>query len=144
MSLIKQTLLPILAITFFSFQSHAQEQAVEVGKHANVNMDAASMILALLLVLALIVVSAFVLKKFNMINKVSSGMKVVASLPLGTKEKLIVVQVGDEQLLLGVSHQQVNLIKTLETPLPESSSLSEQVNNPLQQFIQQKIKNNRE
>lgn len=135
-----------IAFTFalFPVLSLAQEETIEVGRHANVNMDAASMILALLLVLALIVVSAFVLKKFNMINKVSSGMKVIASLPLGSKEKLIVVQIGDEQLLLGVSHQQVTLIKTLDEPLPENSTVSGTINNPLAQFINQRINNNRE
>ena len=44
-------------------------------------------------------------------------MKVVSSLPLGAKERLVVVQVGKEQLLLGVSQQQVALIKTLDEPL---------------------------
>ncbi|WP_286271749.1 flagellar biosynthetic protein FliO [Thalassotalea hakodatensis] len=133
-----------LLVLLFPVISLAQENNVEVGKHANVNMDAASMILALLLVLALIVVSAFVLKKFTMINKVSSGMKVIASLPLGSKEKLMVIQVGDEQLLLGVCHQQVTLIKTLETPLPENSPITGAINNPLAKFINQKINNNRE
>ncbi len=35
-------------------------------------------------------------------------MRVIASLPVGYKEKLLVVKVGEQQLLLGVTPQQVN------------------------------------
>ncbi len=119
----------------FSFVSLAQEEAVQVGKHANVNLDAASMILSLLMVLVLIVVSAWVLKKFNLTNNSVAGMKVIASLPLGTKEKLVVVQVGDQQLLLGVSQQQVSLIKTLEQPLEVGAPMTQELNQSLSRFL---------
>ncbi|GHF80656.1 flagellar biosynthetic protein FliO [Thalassotalea marina] len=102
----------------------AEQTSVEVGKHANVNLDATTMILSLLLVLLLIVASAWLLKKFNMVTTQTSKMKVVATLPLGTKEKVMVVQVGDEQLLLGVSGQQVNLLKTLDKPISQVNDVN--------------------
>lgn len=109
----------LTAAIFFlvSFMGIAQEETVEVGKYAHANVDAVSMIMSLLMVLALILASAWLLRKFNFANKSISGMKVVASLSLGHKEKLVVVEVGKEQLLLGVSSGQINLIKTLEQPL---------------------------
>lgn len=103
--------------TLLTFASSAQEETVEVGKYAHANVDAVSMIMSLLMVLALILASAWLLRKFNFANKSISGMKVIASLSLGHKEKLVVVEVGKEQLLLGVSSGQINLIKTLEQPL---------------------------
>lgn len=130
----KPTHLFLFGLSSVSLPSFAEEASVEVGKHANVNMDAVSMIMSLLMVLALIVASAWLLKKFNMVAKHSSQMKVVASLPLGTKEKVMVVQVGDEQLLLGVSHQQVNLLKTLDKPISQASD----VNLSFQQLFKQK------
>lgn len=123
----------VLSFCFASFAIRAEETAVEVGKHANVNMDAASMLLSLLFVLGLILVSAWLLKKFNMVTKQNAAMKVVASLPLGAKERIMVVQVGEEQLLLGVSGQQVNLLKTLDEPLP-TKGLNEVA---IPQFLQQ-------
>ena len=112
----------LIVLLFVSFPSLSQEQAVEVGKYTHSNVDAVSMIISLLMVLALIIVSAWVLKKFNLTNQHIAGMKVIASLPLGHKEKLVVGAVGDEQLLLGVSSGQISLIKTLEQPLEVNSS----------------------
>ena len=111
-----------LLLFLFSSYSFAQEANVEVGKHANVNLDALSMILSLLMVLAVIVVAAWLLKQFNLVNKTTANMSVVSSLSLGNKERLVVVQVADEQLLLAVSGQQINLIKTLPEPLAVDNS----------------------
>jgi len=123
------------ALTLFSFNCLGQEAVVEVGKHANANLDAVSMIMSLLMVLVLIFISAWVLKKFNVVNKTSTGMKVITSLPVGTKEKIIVVQIGDEQLLLGVGAQQVTLLKTLEKPLEIATPISTDLSQKLSQFI---------
>jgi flagellar protein FliO/FliZ len=133
-------------ITLFVFMmtavnAFAQEDTVEVGKHANPNLDAMSMVLSLLMVLALIVVSAWILKKFNLANKSVSGMQVISSLPLGHKEKLVVVQIAEEQLLLGVSGQQINLIKTLDKPLEINSPISSELGQKLNRFIAKKTVN---
>jgi flagellar protein FliO/FliZ len=102
------------------------KQAPEVGKHVMANTDAGSMILSLLMVLALIGLSAFVLKRFNVTQQHNGQLKVVASLSLGVKERLVVAQVGEQQLVLGVTAQQITLIKSLEDPLdsgnPENTS----------------------
>jgi len=93
------------------------EKTPEVGKHVMANMNASSMILSLLMVLGLIIISALVLKRFNLTQQSSSQLKVIASLSLGTKEKVVVVQIGDQQLALGVCSQQISLLKQLETPI---------------------------
>jgi flagellar protein FliO/FliZ len=96
------------------------EPAPKVGKHVMANTDAGSMILSLLMVLALIGVSAYVLKRFNITQQQSGQLKVVASLSLGVKERIVVAQVGEQQLLLGVTPQQITLIKSLEEPIDSS------------------------
>ena len=89
----------------------------EVGKHVMATTDAGSMILSLLMVLALIFISALVLKRFNFTQQTSGQMKVVSSLSLGVKERLVVAQVGEQQLVLGVTSQQITLIKSLDEPI---------------------------
>lgn len=100
--------------------------APEVGKHVMATTDAGSMILSLLMVLALIFISALVLKRFNFTQQNSGQMKVISSLSLGVKERLVVAQVGEQQLVLGVTSQQITLIKSLEEPItvnqPENAS----------------------
>ncbi|WP_440875594.1 flagellar biosynthetic protein FliO [Thalassotalea sp. PLHSN55] len=108
-----------------SFEVFAQEDMPEVGKHvASTNMDAMSMVLSLLLVLGVIVISALVLKRFQPGLKQVQGLKVVTSLHLGAKERIVVVEVGDKQLLLGVTAQQISLLETLPEKLPQNAPLS--------------------
>jgi flagellar protein FliO/FliZ len=90
----------------------------EVGKHVMANMDAGSMILSLLMVLGLIIICALLLKRFNLTQQDVSQLKVVTSLSLGAKERVVVVQAGEQQLLLGVTAQQITLIEHLSEPLP--------------------------
>jgi flagellar protein FliO/FliZ len=129
----------LLAILFISLSSLISVQAeevardvssvqvapVEVGKHVTANMDAISMIMSLLMVLAVIVVSAMILKRLQGVRHSINGLKIVTSLHLGAKEKLVVVQAGKQQLLLGVTAQQITLLETLDEPLvsPEDKSV---------------------
>lgn len=102
-------ILPTLAI--------ADDTKAEVGKRVGDNLNASSMILSLLMVLAIIVVSAMLLKKLNFHQGHSSELKIITSLHLSAKEKVVVIQVADKQLLLGVTNQQINLLQTLDEPL---------------------------
>ncbi|MGJ8692221.1 MAG: flagellar biosynthetic protein FliO [Thalassotalea sp.] len=106
-----------------------------VGKHVGSNLDAATMILSLLMVLALIIASAYVLKKFNITAVQSEDLKIITSLALSTKEKLLVVQVGDKQLLLGVTSQQITLLETLETPLEVKAPVNQQFAASIQKLL---------
>jgi len=122
------------------------EQAPQVGKHVMANMNASSMILSLLMVLGLIIICALVLKRFNFTQQNSAQLKVIASLSLGAKERIIVVQVGEEQLVLGVSPQKISLLKNLETPidvqLDKPMALSKNVLSFLQKNSKTQIDNN--
>jgi len=93
------------------------EKTPQVGKHVMANVDASSMILSLIMVLALIFISAIVLKRFNLSQQNSSQLKVIASLSLGAKERVVVVQIGEQQLVLGVCPQQISLLKNLDQPI---------------------------
>lgn len=75
------------------------------------------------LVIALILVLAWLLKKSRLVPSVmQSQLKVVSMLPLGSREKLLVVKVGEQQLLLGMTPNQISLLCQLDKPLPENGS----------------------
>ena len=120
-------------LSFLTFPVLAAE--AEVGSKVGANMDAASMILSLLMVLALIVVSALVLKKFNIQHGATKDLKVISSLHISPREKLVVVQVGEQQLLLGVTAQQINLLERLEKPLEPSKALDTNLTQSLQKLL---------
>ncbi len=110
----------------------------EVGRHVMANMDAGSMILSLLMVLALIVICAFVLKRFNLTQQGVSQLKMVTSLSLGAKERVVVIQAGEQQLLLGVTAQQVTLIERLEKPLVAQTMKTTELPKSLISFLSAK------
>ena len=139
----KKTLLLVLSwlslITFVSAEEViAPVDTVEVGKHVAANMDAMSMILSLLMVLVVIVVSAVILKRFQGVQQNLKGLKVVTSLHLGAKEKLVVVQSGDKQLLLGVTAQQISLLETLDKPILSGQEKSVDFAQSIAKFLNQK------
>ena len=126
----------IICLSMLTFSSSfAQETAPEVGKHVGGSMDSMSMILSLLMVLALIIASAWVLKRFQTGHQNQSGLKVVANLHLSNKERLIVVQAGKKQLLLGVTAQQISLLDTLDEPLTAQEITSSNISTGLGQSI---------
>ena len=110
----------------------------KVGSHVMANMDAGSMILSLLMVLALIIICAFVLKRFNLTQQGVSQLKVVTSLSLGAKERVVVIQAGEQQLLLGVTAQQVTLIERLEEPLAPQTMKATELPKSLMSFLSAK------
>jgi flagellar protein FliO/FliZ len=107
---------------------------VEVGRHVMGNIDAGSMIVSLLAVLVAIVIVAWLLKKLQVGGTSVNGLKVVTSLNLGSKERLVVVQVGKKQLLLGVTGQQINILDTLAEPIEVKSGVPIELSQTLARF----------
>jgi flagellar protein FliO/FliZ len=74
--------------------------------------------LSLGLVLAVIFAAAWVVRKSRVFGKAASGaLDVVANLPLGQKERAVLIRVGDTQILLGVAPGRVSMLHVLTTPV---------------------------
>lgn len=76
-----------------------------------------SMVLSLIAVLILILVLAFFVKKLNPNLVNNDEFKVIRSLPLGSRERLMVIEIDGAQHLLGVTPNSVNYLYKLEAPL---------------------------
>lgn len=75
----------------------------------------------LLLVIATIFASAWFFKRFNKLGPgYTEHLRIVASLSVGSREKILLVQVGEEQLVLGVTNNQINCLHRLEEPLHDA------------------------
>ncbi|MGL4612957.1 MAG: flagellar biosynthetic protein FliO [Shewanella sp.] len=89
---------------------------------------AGNMLGGLLLVLLLIFALAYLLRRLNLVPTHHNALKTLAVTSLGQKERLVLVQVGGQQYLLGVSAQQVNLIDKLAEPIEiESVSFADKL-----------------
>jgi flagellar protein FliO/FliZ len=79
-------------------------------------------LLSCFLVIGLILLLAWLLKKSRLVPSLTQNqLRVLSVLPLGTREKLLVVKVGEQQLLLGMTPANISLLCTLDTPLAEQS-----------------------
>jgi len=77
------------------------------------------MILGLLVVVAIILAGAWLLRRFGRISPGRQGaLRILDGLSVGPRERLVLVQVGDTQLLLGVAAGRVQTLHVLDKPLP--------------------------
>lgn len=103
-------------VSFAGIASAAESKpfaAPQVAEHAPVSTagSLAQVTVSLLLVLAAVFLAAWVLRKLRGLGNVrSDAIKVIADLPLGAKERAVLVQVGTQQLLLGVAPGRVNTL----------------------------------
>ncbi|GAA5213936.1 flagellar biosynthetic protein FliO [Corallincola platygyrae] len=77
-----------------------------------------SLLFSLITVLIIIFLLAWVLKRFNIgVGQSRGAMKVLATLAMGRNERIVLVELGDKQLLLGVTGQNINLLHTFDEPI---------------------------
>jgi flagellar protein FliO/FliZ len=74
--------------------------------------------LSLMLVLAAVFAAAWVVRRLRNFGRPGAGaINVIADVALGTKERAVLVQVGAQQLLLGVAPGRVNTLHVLAEPV---------------------------
>lgn len=97
---------------------YAQEMVTAVGNNNAAYIT--KVFSGLVLVVALILVIAWLVRRFGQGTLLSgSNMKLISSMALGAKEKVVVVEIGERQLLLGVTSHSIQTLHKFETPLPK-------------------------
>ena len=81
----------------------------------------AEIFLGLFAVLLLIGVIAWVVRRMPGLTRSADGsMRVIAGIPVGQRERIILVEVGGEQLVVGVAPGRVELLHRLTEPVSSS------------------------
>lgn len=81
------------------------------------------MVLGLAVVLALIVALAWAVRRFGRVQPLPAGaLRVLGGLSLGARERLVLVKVGEAQLLLGVAPGRVQTLHVLAEPIERSAA----------------------
>ncbi|MBN3563523.1 flagellar biosynthetic protein FliO [Aliamphritea spongicola] len=75
--------------------------------------------LGLIVVIGLIFTLAWLLRRYSNLPGQNKRLQVIAALPLTAREKVVLVQAGEQQLLLGVAPGRVNLLASYDEPLIE-------------------------
>jgi len=121
-------------LTAFSFAHAADSSAVksgaltETGSMTSVQDPMAmtslwQLTLGMLLVLGLIVTIAWLLKRTGRFQMgAGGGLRVLGGLSMGARERVVLLQVGEKQLLLGVAPGRVQTLHVLDEPLESTSA----------------------
>lgn len=84
----------------------------------------AQLVLGLIIVLLCIVALAWLAKRFNRLQSTPDGsLQVLGGMSMGARERIVLVQVGTKQLLLGVAPGQINTLHVLDEPLEAVSDV---------------------
>ncbi len=103
----------LLIIVSFFFSPFA------VAQSAQNSSNIAGTFGSLFVILALFSFLVWVLKKMRITQKLSANarLKIISQLAIGQRERLAVIDVNGEQILIGITPTQINLLKKLENPI---------------------------
>jgi len=97
------------AFAFCCVTAHAAEATDTAASGSLIQIT-----LSLLLVVGLLIGLSVVFKKFGM-NRINSPLpfKVIGAVTIGNNQRLMVIEVGDEWIVLGVTPQQISTITSM-------------------------------
>ena len=118
---------PLAALAAEPSASLAPAAAPMLASSGSLSAQLGQMLFGLLLVIGLIFLLAWLLRRVQRIGLRSTQViKLLASQALGPRDRLVLVQVGSEQVLLGLSAGRITPLHVLKDPvhLPDSEPAS--------------------
>ncbi|KJG19195.1 flagellar assembly protein FliO [Photobacterium angustum] len=106
------------------------------------DLNIATTLASLLLVIAIIVFLAWLLKRMRVagISGNDSGLKVITQLAVGQRERVVLLQVGEEQMLVGITQHNISLLSKLDKPLNMDESPSRDFASQLSKLMKNNVK----
>lgn len=124
-----------LILSFYSLLA----QAAEPSPAAITQAELGRIVVGLLVVVGIIVLLAWLLRKVNAVQLgAGKGMRIIGSYGLGAREKIILVQIADRYLLLGVTAASINCLHDFGTTAPQG--MSEESAKGFNQVLQQVLR----
>ncbi|KAA8555459.1 MULTISPECIES: flagellar biosynthetic protein FliO [Pseudomonas] len=110
-----------LPLAVWAAEPVAQVAAAPVG--GSVGGQLTQLVLGLLLVVGLIFVLAWLMRRVQSIGPGNAQViEMIGSRALGPRDRLVLVQVGEEQILLGITPGRITPLHVLKTPVPTTQS----------------------
>lgn len=120
-SRVQKLFLSVIASVYSSFASAADTAPTVQEPFAMTSLW--QLTLGMVVVLGLIMGIAWLLKRSGRFQMAAGGgLRVLGGLSMGTRERVVLLQVGETQLLLGVAPGRVQTLHVLEKPLDPNKS----------------------
>lgn len=97
--------------------------------------------LALMGIIALIFAISWFVKRFSHgAFAANAQIKILSALPMGTRERIVLIEAGGQQLLLGITATNINTLHVFETPIvvDEKTEQPSDFSRKLMAILQQK------
>lgn len=111
-----------------------RDSVLNPGTDNNSAMTLTKIVISLALVILLVLGLGWMFKKLSLRMPGNRQIKVICALPLGQRERILVIEIQGKQRVIGVTPQQINLLFELENPLPEEK-LASDFHTQLQSFL---------
>ena len=97
--------------------------------------------LSLALIIVMIYAVAWYVRRMRLVTSgATQAMRVVSALSVGGRERVVLVQVGDEQILLGVAPGRVNLLRQYDKTIVDVKGAG--FRSSLSKMLSDKVDNN--
>lgn len=123
----------------------AETKAPAIGENvAQPSEYFGQIIISLVLVLLIIFISAWLLKRYGRIPGVADGnLKVLGALSVGQRERIMLLQVGKDQVLVGITSSRISRLHQLEEliDVKDNESTAGHFSQRFQEALKSKVKN---
>lgn len=130
-----------VVLSLYSLYSLAEDTANVGDAVAQPSEYFGQIVLSLVLVLLIIFISAWLLRRYGRFPGVAEGnLKVLGALSVGQRERILLLQVGEEQILVGVTTSRISRLHQLEVPVEvkDNIPISGQFSQRLQEALKPK------
>ncbi|HRP74274.1 MAG TPA: flagellar biosynthetic protein FliO [Rhodocyclaceae bacterium] len=115
----RQPHLTSLLLLTFATPLHAAEPVPSLASSIG------QMLIGLTVVIALLLGSLWLIKRLAAPRGAAAGLKLLGGMSIGSRERIVLVEVADKVLVLGVTAASVSTLHTLNaSELPQTSSVS--------------------
>ncbi|WP_306520427.1 flagellar biosynthetic protein FliO [Rheinheimera sp.] len=129
------SLLPLQLLAQVAEQAPAAAAATKEVSKASANLPGVGQIvISLALVIGLVLMLAFAYKKMQFRLPGAKHFRIVSTLSVGPRERILVIEIQGKQRVIGVTPNNVNFLFELENPLPEEK-LASDFHTQLQSFL---------
>ncbi len=107
-----------LGLLLLLISGSAMAQGAPVAESPMSSESLLRLILGLAFIVALIFILAKFMTRFNVTQGGSNGvLKIIAGMPTGARDRIVLLQVGEEQILVGLTPGRIEKLHTLAVPV---------------------------
>lgn len=133
-------LIYMIALVLCSTNAYSEEAVTSLMSKADTIGSGyiIQLMLGLVVVVLCIIVLAWLARKFNRFQTVSDEkFKIVGGISMGARERIVLLQVGVEQILVSITPGKINMLYALDEPI-ETTELD--VERPVEKGFSEKLK----